>query len=41
MNLNLANALLQQATCDAAIVDLDMNGTTAHSLIETLVGAGA
>lgn len=36
MNLVQAQALLDKESCDAAIVDLNLNGTMAHPLVETL-----
>lgn len=35
-DLSGAEALFEQHGCDAAIVDLNLNGTLAHSLIATL-----
>ena len=35
-----AQVLLEQHGCDAAIVDLNLGGTLAHPLIETLRGRG-
>ncbi|MFH6782172.1 response regulator [Methylobacterium sp. MA0201] len=40
MNLKQAHALLERGGCDAAIVDLNLNGTMAHPLIEALHGRG-
>jgi DNA-binding response OmpR family regulator len=39
-NLIQARELLEQGPCDAAIVDLNLNGTMANPLIETLRGRG-
>ncbi|HEV2553020.1 MAG TPA: response regulator [Bosea sp. (in: a-proteobacteria)] len=39
-NLVDATELIERGPCDAAIVDLNLNGTMAHPLIETLVGQG-
>jgi len=39
-NLAQAQALLDEHGCDAAIVDLNLNGTLAHPLIEKLRGRG-
>jgi DNA-binding response OmpR family regulator len=40
LNLVQAQGLLDKETCDAAIVDLNLNGTMAHPLIETLRARG-
>lgn len=40
MNLVQAQSLLERGTCDAAIVDLNLNGTMAHPLVETLRARG-
>ncbi len=40
MNLAQARALFDERGCDAAIVDLNLNGTMAHPLISDLRGRG-
>ena len=37
-NLAQAQSLIGTTTCDAAIVDLNLNGTLSHPLIEALIG---
>lgn len=39
-NLVEARALFEEHGCDAAIVDLNLNGTMSHPLIATLCGRG-
>ncbi|MEI5668333.1 response regulator [Bosea sp. CCNWLW174] len=39
-NLAQAQSLIGTNTCDAAIVDLNLNGTMSHPLIEALIGKG-
>ncbi len=39
-NLAEAQSLVGTNTCDAAIVDLNLNGTMSHPLIEALMGTG-
>jgi DNA-binding response OmpR family regulator len=40
LSLLQAQTLLETSECDAAIVDLNLNGTMAHPLIEALLGKG-
>ncbi|SEM19982.1 Response regulator receiver domain-containing protein [Bosea lupini] len=39
-NIAQAQSLIGTNTCDAAIVDLNLNGTMSHPLIEALIGKG-
>ena len=40
LNLVQAQTLVDAHACDAAIVDLNLNGTMSHPLIEALIGKG-